>query len=142
MNRFIILLFTTFLFANENYDTSFITPYEYGKMLFQSPRGISCVKCHGENGQGKKIATFTHTNSKKKKKYSCTIKTPDITNIDYQTFLQVLDPKLEKPKKKFDKTQVCAKLTYGNSMPTYFLTKEELKSIHFYLTNMDKYEIK
>jgi len=141
MNRFILLFFTTFLFANENYDTSFITTYEYGKMLFKSPRGISCVKCHGDDAKGKTIATFTHI-TKKKKRYTCSIKTPDLTNIDYNKFLQVLDPKLEKPKKRFDKTQVCEKLTYGNSMPTYFLTKDELKSIHFYLTNMDKYEVK
>ena len=32
------------------------------------------------------------------------------------------------------------KLTYGNSMPKYFLTKDELESIYFYITHEDEYE--
>lgn len=128
------------LFSQTNFDDSFITKYEYGKMLYENPRGISCVKCHGEDAKGKIIATFEHTRNKKK--YTCNIKSTDITNISYDKFLATLDPKLEKPRPKFDKTQICEKLTYGNSMPTYFLTTDELKSIHFYLINKDsgKYE--
>lgn len=140
MIKLLILLFTTLLFSESNFEDSFITQYEYGKMLYKNPRGISCSKCHGKNAKGKNIVTFTY--KRKKKKYLCTIHTTDLTNITYKKFLQKLDPKLEKPKKKFDSTQVCAKLTYGHSMPTYFLTPQELKSIFFYLKNKDKYEVK
>jgi len=136
----VFILFFTFisLVAQSNFEDSFITQYEYGKMLYKNPRGISCNKCHGDDAKGKEIVSFKHT--KNKKTYTCTIATKDITNISYSKFLQTLDPKLKKPKKKFKKEQVCEKITYGNSMPTYFLTEDELKSIYFYLTNKDKYE--
>ncbi|MEA3290368.1 MAG: c-type cytochrome [Campylobacterota bacterium] len=107
-------------------------------MLYKNPRGISCNKCHGDDAKGMNISTFTHIRNEKK--YKCTIQSEDITNLSYETFLATLDPKLEKPKKKFKKDDLCAKLTYGNSMPTYFLTKEELSAIHYYLINKEKYE--
>lgn len=140
MRKFWIVFLSLYvcIFAEDMFENSFITQYEYGKMLYENPRGISCSKCHGDDAKGKKIATFTHTTNKKK--YNCTIKTNDITTVSYELFLQTLDPKLEKPPKKFSNEQVCEKLTYGNTMPTYFLTPEELKSIYFYLTNKDKYE--
>lgn len=138
MIKFLLLFFTTIALGQTNFEDSFITQYEYGKMLYKNPRGISCNKCHGDKAKGKEIVSFTHTINKKT--YNCSIKTKDITKISYQEFLQTLDPKLEKPKKKFKKEQVCEKLTYENSMPTYFLTEDELKSIHFYLTNKEKYE--
>ena len=136
----ILIIWANILFSKTNFGDSFITTYEYGKMLYNNPRGISCVKCHGEDAKGKIISTFEHIRNKKK--YTCSIKSPDITKISYEKFVATLDPKLEKPRPKFDKTQICEKLTYGNSMPTYFLTEEELKSIHFYLINKDngKYE--
>jgi hypothetical protein len=134
----VFLFLYSYLTAEATFEESFITQYEYGKMLYNNPRGISCTKCHGNDAKGKTIATFTHTI--KKKKYNCTLKTKDITNIKYEKFLQTLDPKLKKPKKNFANAQVCEKLTYSNTMPTYFLTLEEIKSIYFYLTNKDKYE--
>ena len=137
----LLLLFIflqAFLFSKSDFDNSFITKYEYGKMLYNNPRGISCVKCHGENAQGKVIATFSHIRNKVK--YTCDIRSSDITDISYADFLIKLDPQKEKPKVKFTKDEVCEKLTYGNSMPTYFLTNEELDSIYFYLTNKDNYK--
>ena len=124
--------------SQDNFSTSFITKFEYGKMLYQKPRGISCAKCHGDDAKGKKISTFKHIRNKKQ--YTCTIEAPDITNIDYNTFKAVLDPNIEKPKQKFDKTQVCGKLLYNNVMPTYFLTSKELDSIYYYLVNIKKYQ--
>ena len=137
MIKLFFLFLTTILMSKSTFDNSFITKYEYGKMLYKNPRGISCVKCHGENARGKKIASFVHIRNKKK--YNCVIKSDDITNISYEDFLTTLDPRLEKPKKKFPKNEICNKLTYRNSMPTYFLTNEELDSIYFYLKNKDKY---
>ena len=107
-------------------------------MLYANPRGISCIKCHGDKAKGKKIATFTHF--KNKIKYNCTIQSQDITNISYNDFLRKLDPKLKKKSIQFNKDEVCKKLIYGNSMPTYFLTNEELESIYFYLKNQKKYQ--
>ncbi len=138
MIKLSLLLITTFLFSKSTFDDSFITQYEYGKMLYNNPRGISCNKCHGDNAKGKIISTFAHR--KNKKKYICSIETEDITNISYKKFLMTLDPNIKKTKKKFDKTQVCEKLTYSNSMPIYFLTQDELKSIYFYLININNYE--
>jgi len=140
MNRHILLLLLSFtvLLSQSNFNNSFITKYEYGKMLYNNPRGISCSKCHGEDAKGKVIVSFVHIRNKKR--YNCDIKTDDITHISYQSFLQKLDPKLTKKKKVFEKNQFCEKLTYQNSMPTYFLTEDELSSIYFYLKNKDKYE--
>jgi hypothetical protein len=138
MKSFYLLLVATLLMSESSFDNSFITQYEYGKMLYNNPRGISCTKCHGANAKGLVIETFKHKANKKT--YKCSIKTTDITKITYETFKIVLDPKLGKIKKKFTKEQVCKKLVYGNSMPTYFFTDEELSSIYFYLTNIDKYE--
>jgi len=138
MIKLYILLFTTFLFAEDANNKDFITKYEYGKMLYNNPRGISCAKCHGDDAKGMIIDTFKHIRNKKE--YICSLASTDITNISYEDFKIVMDPTLKKKKKKFDKDQVCKKLTYGNSMPTYFLTPEELNSIHFYLVNRKNYE--
>ncbi|MGK0255604.1 MAG: hypothetical protein ACI81I_000204 [Arcobacteraceae bacterium] len=138
MIKLLFLFITTLLLSKSDFDNSFITKYEYGKMLYINPRGISCVKCHGLDAKGREIASFTHIINKIK--YNCKIKPNDITHIAYQNFLLTLDSKLKKPKKKFTKNQICEKLTYGNSMPTYFLTIEELDSIYFYLRNTNKYK--
>ena len=138
MIRLLLIFTTTYLFGQNNFDKDFITQFEYGKMLYNNPRGISCAKCHGKDAKGKIIANFQYT--KEKKKFPCSLKSNDITNISYEKFLAKLDPKLNKKKESIQKDQICKKLTYGNSMPTYFLTQEELKSIYFYLTNKDKYE--
>jgi hypothetical protein len=132
----LITLLAITLNGQSNFTSSFITKFEYGKMLYFNPRGISCSKCHGNDALGITIATFKHT--RQKKEYICKIKTHDITHVTYSKFLRKLDSKLKKYKKKFKKDEVCKKLTYKNSMPTYFLTKDELNSIFFYLTNKDK----
>lgn len=140
MLKFIItiIIFYNISIAAEGFSTEFITEFEYGKMLYEKPRGISCAKCHGDDAKGMTVSSFTHKT--KKNRYECVIATKDITNISYEEFLQTLDPNIEKPKKKFSKDQVCEKMIYGNVMPTYFLTQEELKSIHLYLTTKEQYE--
>ena len=139
MRNLILVIFAIIsVNGQENFNGSFITKYEYGKMLYFNPRGISCTKCHASDAKGKTISTFKHIWHKKE--YICTIKTTDITDTSYANFVQKLDPNIKKKKKLFKKGDVCGKLTYKNSMPTYFLTKEELNSIYFYLTNKAKYE--
>jgi len=48
------LLASSFLLA----EATFITPEEYGAMLYKNPRGVGCHHCHGERGEGKVISTF------------------------------------------------------------------------------------
>ena len=135
----VFILSTLFVLSEDTFSTSFITKYEYGKMLYQKPRGISCAKCHGIDAKGKNIISFTHI-TKSGKKYKCSIQSPDITKVDFELFKATLDPNIEKPKKRFKDDQICEKLTYGNSMPTYFLTSQELDSIYYYLINQYKYK--
>ena len=117
-------------------NNSFITKYEYGKMLFNNPRGIGCNKCHGDNARGKRIVQFKHENEHEKKMYNCSLVAPDIKDIDYATFSTKVNSK-KNPKWKFEKEQVCDKLIYyANVMPTYFLVEEEIEAIYYYIKNM------
>jgi len=142
MKRIILLfvLLNTILFAktitNEEVivDNSFITKFEYGKMLYTNPRGIGCNTCHGKNAKGKKIVSFKHTYNKKV--YECKLTIPSIKNVDYEVFFNKVNAKKNK-KKKFEKDEVCKKLIYyANVMPTYFLVEEEIEAIYNYVQNL------
>jgi hypothetical protein len=115
---------------------SFITKYEYGKMLYHNPRGISCAKCHGDDAKGMKISRFKH--KIKTSIYNCVVESHDITNISFEKFKAKLDPDIKVKKIEFEKNQVCEKLIYGNTMPKYFLTEDELESIYYYISNIRK----
>ena len=140
----LLIIFLVFSFINadeisqslvQNDDeNSFITQYEYGKMLYKNPRGISCVKCHAKDAKGKLISKFTHKT--RKKSYDCIVASNDITNISKEDFIRKLDSSAKKRKIKFQKNQVCEKLIYGNTMPKYFLTKNEMNSIYYYITHI------
>jgi len=117
----------------QNSDNSFITKKEYGKMLYNNPRGISCKECHGSDAKGKIISKFKHI--KNKKIYECVVKTYDITNISKKDFNYRLNPKNKQKRIKFTKNQICDKLIYGHIMPKYFLTDDELSSLYFYIKN-------
>ena len=82
-------------------------------MLYKNPRGIGCIKCHGEDGNKMFIARYIH----KGKEYE--IYAPAIENITLNTFKKKL--------KSAAKTK--------SIMPTYFLTDDEIKSIHNYITS-------
>ena len=117
-------------------NNSFITKYEYGKMLYNNPRGIGCNSCHGNDARGKKMVDFKQTHEKKV--YNCTLVIPDIKNIDYETFSIKVNSK-KNPNLKFEKEQVCEKLiNYANVMPTYFLVEEEIEAIFYYIQNIKK----
>jgi len=103
--RFVVfVLIPLYLFAKE----SFITPFEYSSSLYKNPRGIGCHLCHGEKGEGKLIAEYIH--NKKKKSFAG----PKINSLNYEKFRKALDEPL-------------------NGMPRYYLTKEEVKALFFYL---------
>ena len=118
-------------------NNSFITKYEYGKMLYNNPRGIGCNSCHGDDARGRKMVDFKHQ-LLDKKVYNCTLVIPDIKNIDYETFSIKVNSK-KNPNLKFEKEQVCEKLIHNaNVMPTYFLVEEEIEAIFYYIQNMKK----
>jgi mono/diheme cytochrome c family protein len=110
LNKLFLLLIALSLFAKNNW---FITNLEYGKMLYNNPRGISCAKCHGKKGEGK-IVTYYYKKGKK-----IYIKTPNIQNIDLDTLKKAL---FHKNKSK------------NPIMPIYnYLTDEEIEAILLYL---------
>ena len=116
-------------------NNSFITKYEYGKMLYNNPRGIGCNSCHGNDARGRKMVDFKHQ-LLDKKVYNCTLVIPDIKNIDYETFSLKVNSK-KNLNLKFEKEQVCEKLIHNaNVMPTYFLVEEEIEAIFYYIQNM------
>ena len=118
-------------------NNSFITKYEYGKMLYNNPRGIGCNSCHGDDARGRKMVDFKHQ-LLDKKVYNCTLVIPDIKNIDYETLSLKVNTK-KNINLKFEKEQVCEKLIHNaNVMPTYFLVEEEIEAIFYYIQNMKK----
>ncbi len=100
---FIFLLLSDLIYAQD-----FITPYEYGKMLYQNPRGIGCDKCHGIKGEGKVIATYKSKGKTKK------LTAPPLYSVNEKKFLKAM-------KKK------------SKIMPKYFLTRDEMKSLYYYI---------
>lgn len=140
----IVTLFAVFLSASDisqslvekQINESFITSYEYGKMLYNNPRGISCAKCHGQDAKGMSLSKFKHRD--KDKIYNCEIKTDDITKVSLENFKAKLDPDILEEKQNIDKNDVCKKMIYRNTMPKYFLTQNEQESIYYYVTHINK----
>ena len=107
MKRFIFLsILPIMIYAD------FLSNYEYAKLLYEKPRGISCVNCHGKKGNGGVLTSYIiELNGNKIIKE---IKAPKINNLNKERFLNAF-----KKRKRF--------------MPDYYLTKEELAYIYFYL---------
>ena len=95
----------------------FLSNYEYAKMLYKDPRGISCINCHGKKGNGGVLTSYIiELNGNKIIKE---IKAPKINNLNKEQFLKAF-----KKRKRF--------------MPDYYLTEEELAYIYFYLIKQGK----
>ena len=95
-------------------DTSFITKFEYGEMLYENPRGIGCIKCHKSARKSYILSSYVD-----KKNIKHDIRIPALNKISFVKFKKVL----------------TAKKNSSLIMPTYFLTNDELKSIYFYIIN-------
>jgi len=104
MLKRLLLIFPLLLGAEED----FISHYEYGQMLYNNPRGVSCAQCHGESGEGKTIVEFRDIHGKQ------ALKGPDIR---MNTLKEMID----------------SVNTYHPVMPRYYLTDEEVKAIYDYL---------
>ena len=113
MKKILFFLFPLYLFGA----TDFITPMEYASSLYKNPRGIGCHKCHGDNGEGKLVASYIH--KKEKKEFGG----PIINSLDYGMFYKALNVR-------------------KNGMPRYFLTDKEIQSLYFYLQEKQKKENK
>lgn len=96
------------IFTIFNAEESFITTLEYGKMLYNNPRGIGCVECHGRFGEGQQIANYIH------KRKGKTLQGSRINNLSFERF----ESALQKGK---------------NIMPKYYLTPSEIEAIYKYL---------
>jgi mono/diheme cytochrome c family protein len=102
-----ILLFAFFL-PLLIYGEDFISDYEYGGMLYENPRGVSCSKCHGKDGKGELIATYKEDGVQKE------LKGPDITQTNLANMIKSVNG-------------------FHAVMPTYSLTDEEINAIYKYI---------
>jgi len=110
MRTLLLLLLPLFSLFSED----FISEFEYGQMLYRDPRGVSCVPCHGETGEGKEIARYVDRKGRKI--------TVSGSNIQQATLAQIRDATLRGP----------------GLMPRYFLTDKEIRTIHAYLKEVNR----
>ena len=103
--RSLILLFLALMLGA---DEDFITKDEYAAQLYNNPRGISCAKCHGDEGEGRKIATYEHKGQK------MVLEGPKIQDVPFYRLKEVLTKR-------------------AKGMPRYFLTEDEIKALYYYL---------
>ena len=103
------LLGTTIIYGDED----FISHYEYGEMLYNNPRGVSCSQCHGVSGEGKKIVEFRDIHGKQ------AIQGPDIRKESLTRMINSIN-------------------SYHEIMPRYYLTNEEVKTIYDYLQEKNR----
>jgi len=91
----------------------FISEFEYGQMLYRDPRGVSCVPCHGETGEGREIVSYKNSKGER-----ITISGPDIRSASLE--------------------QIRESVQQGKGvMPRYFLTDKEIRTIHAYLQKVN-----
>jgi len=106
--RILLFLFPLLLCAQENNTGSFISEYEYGQMLYNNPRGVSCQECHGKVGEGKTIVQYQDIHGKKE------IRGANIQNETLSSMMKAVS-------------------SYHDVMPRYYLTKDEVKAIYKYI---------
>jgi len=124
-----IFLFSLLFAKNDEW---FITNLEYGKMLYNNPRGISCAKCHGIKGKGKVITSYTNSKGKKE-----IIKTIPLKDLTFEKLKKALFHQYNL--KQIRKKHPNSPLKYINIMPKYdYLTDNEIKAILLYLKSKDQ----
>jgi len=97
------------------FSEDFISEFEYGQMLYRDSRGVSCVPCHGETGEG--IARIVSYHDEKGREV--VISGPDIRHTTLK--------------------QMRESVKQGQGiMPRYFLTDREIKAIYAYLQTVNR----
>ena len=121
-----ILLLSDNLTNNKQQDNdSFLLEIEYGRMLYNNPRGISCSKCHGKEGKG------GQTIAKYYDKYSNPKLLKGINITGYT--LSELKASLANKFKDKNNHRVRHKI-----MPIYYLTDTEIEAIYKYLKSVNE----
>ena len=109
MKRVLAATFLITLLSGED----FISEFEYGQMLYQSPRGVSCASCHGKLGEPTYVATLQEDNGTK-----IDFITPDIRKLSIEKFRRAL-------------------AKGGKIMPKYYLTNKEVEAIYKYIQEVN-----
>jgi len=107
---YIYIIVTNNIFA----DDDFISDYEYGEMLYNNPRGISCTSCHGDYAQGKKIVEYHTTEGKR-----VVVKGSDIREITLMELHKSLNRN-------------------HRIMPRYYLANKEVIAIYKYIKEKNR----
>jgi len=105
-----LILFLPILLSSSE---DFISPYEYGQMLYNNPRGVSCMQCHGESGEGRVIVRYKDEVGEK------IIKGADIRHKTLKEMIKAVN-------------------SYHKVMPRYYLTNKEVKIMYEYLQKKNK----
>jgi len=108
--KVLFLLFPLLVSATEE---GFMTDYEYGEVLYNNPRGISCAVCHGELGEGKVIVTYENEEGKH------VIKGTEIRKNSLKEMIAAVNAK-------------------HKVMPRYYLTDLEIKRMYDFLQKKNK----
>jgi hypothetical protein len=130
--KFLLLSGIVFSFIYAKNNDWFITNLEYGKMLYNNPRGISCAKCHGSKAQGKTVTSYIN-----KKGEKVTIKTLPLKHLTFDKLKKALfhDYNLKKIRAK----NPDSPLIFINIMPKYnYLTDNEIKALLLYINSKEK----
>jgi len=61
-------------------EEDFMTLQEWGERLYEYPRSIGCVKCHGNDGEERLLTSYIHKGKKRN------LIAPRINNLDFNTF--------------------------------------------------------
>jgi len=111
--KHVLLLLSCLVVMHLNADEDFISHYEYGEMLYNNPRGVSCLQCHGKSGEGTTIVEFRDIHGKQ------AIEGPDIRKESLQAMINSVN-------------------IYHKIMPRYYLTDEEVQAIYDYLQEKNR----
>jgi len=111
-------IFAIIFLINYSFGEDFISEFEYGQMLYDNPRGVSCSKCHGKLGEGKFIASFKDDKGLIHQFYG-----RNISKVNLKDFKKILS-------------------TGNKLMPRYYLTDIEIESIYKYIKKVNHIEIK
>jgi len=109
MMRWIVLLLLPLILHAKN---EFMSDYEYGQMLYNNPRGISCVSCHGEFGEGRVIAKVKGAKGQE-------YRGSDIRDLPIQSFHKALT-------------------TQHDIMPRYYLVNQEIIAIYKFIKEKNR----
>lgn len=110
MKKLLWILFPFSLLGQE----AFISHYEYGEMLYQNPRGISCLQCHGKHGEGKTILEYQEGDELKR------LRGADIRDTTLRDMIKAVN-------------------TYHKVMPRYYLTDKEVEAMYDYLKEKNSF---